>query len=172
MFRSIKNLVSSLVGDAGAQCQPTDNDDRLATAALLLRVATVHSEMSKLRKKKFQVILKSCFSLDDLAVAQLIDEAIEIDRVAVDLYHCARQLNRLLDDQGRRHIVKMMWEIVFADGNANALEDNIIWRAADLLGVSSRQRVELRQQALADRPTGLACDNIGQSLSSPAAVSY
>jgi len=107
-------------------------------------VATVHSEMSKPKKKKLQVILRSCFTLDDFAVAQLIDEAIKIDCVSVDLFQCARQLNEKLDDQGRRHIVKMMWEVMCADGRENALEDNIIWRAADLLGLSSRQRVELR----------------------------
>jgi uncharacterized tellurite resistance protein B-like protein len=156
MFGSIKNLIANLVGDAGAQCQSVNSDGRRATAALLLRVATVDSEMSKLRKKKFQAILKSCFALDDLAVAQLIDDAVEIDRVAVDLYHCARQLNTILDDQGRRQIIEMTWEIVCADGNANALEDNIIWRTADLLGVSSRQRVELRQRVLADSAVGFA----------------
>ena len=32
----------------------------------------------------------------------------------------------------------------------NEFEANIIWRAADLLGVSSRQRVALRQLVLAD----------------------
>jgi uncharacterized tellurite resistance protein B-like protein len=170
MFGSIKNLISNLVGDAGAQCPSRDNDVRLATAALLLRVATVHSEMSKLRKMKLLVILKSCFTLDDLAVAQLIDEATEIDRVAVDLYQCARQLNKNLDDQGRCHIVKMMWEIVCADGKVNALEDNIIWRAADLLGVSSRQRVELRQRVSADRALDLALNHLGRSHSSPAII--
>jgi uncharacterized tellurite resistance protein B-like protein len=45
----------------------------------------------------------------------------------------------------------MMWEIVYAEGRVNEFEDNLIWRAADLLGVSSRQRVELRQQIAADR---------------------
>jgi uncharacterized tellurite resistance protein B-like protein len=96
---------------------------------------------------------------------------IEIDRVAVDLYHCARQLNKNVDDKGRRRIVKMMWEVVCADGRVNALEDNIIWRAVDLLGVSSRQRVELRKRISADRAVDLARDNIGRSHSSPATVS-
>jgi hypothetical protein len=32
----------------------------------------------------------------------------------------------------------------------NEFEENIIWRAADLLGVSSRQRVELRQRIMAN----------------------
>ena len=168
MFGSIKSLISNFVGDAGAQSPPRHNDGRLETAALLLRVATVHSEMSSRRKEKLRAILKSCFAIGDLAVAQLIDEATEIDRVAVDLYHCARKLNEVLDDQGRRHVVKMMWEIVCADGTVDALEDNIIWRAADMLGVSSRQRVELRQRVSADRAAGLARDNIVRSLSSPA----
>jgi uncharacterized tellurite resistance protein B-like protein len=45
----------------------------------------------------------------------------------------------------------MMGEVIYAEGSVNEFEENIIWRAADLLGVSSRQRVELRQQIAADR---------------------
>ena len=41
----------------------------------------------------------------------------------------------------------MMWEMVYADGLVSEFERNLIWRAADLLGVSSRDRIELKQQA-------------------------
>ena len=41
----------------------------------------------------------------------------------------------------------MMWEVVYADEVVNELESNVIWRAADLLGVTSRQRIELRRIA-------------------------
>jgi uncharacterized tellurite resistance protein B-like protein len=40
----------------------------------------------------------------------------------------------------------MMWEIVYADGERDELEDNLIWRAADLLGVSQQERIELRRR--------------------------
>jgi uncharacterized tellurite resistance protein B-like protein len=50
----------------------------------------------------------------------------------------------------------MMLEIVYADGKQDEFEANIIWRGADLLGVSSRQRVALRQLVLADMPPWLA----------------
>jgi len=43
-----------------------------------------------------------------------------------------------------------MWEIVYADGQRDELEDNLIWRAADLLGVSTRERVELRRRVGGD----------------------
>ena len=37
----------------------------------------------------------------------------------------------------------MMWEIAYADGKVDEFEMNLIWRAADLLGISSRERIEL-----------------------------
>jgi uncharacterized tellurite resistance protein B-like protein len=43
----------------------------------------------------------------------------------------------------------MMWEIVYADGERTEFEDNIVWRVADLLGISSRERIELRQHVAA-----------------------
>jgi len=37
-----------------------------------------------------------------------------------------------------------MWELVYADGQVSEFEDNVVWRAADLLGVSSRDRIDLQ----------------------------
>ena len=68
------------------------------------------------------------------------------DREAVDLYRFTSLLNRSLDDAGRLRIVEMMWQIVYADGKVNEFEDNVIWRAADLLHVSSRDRIEMRRR--------------------------
>src|ERR1700676_4490836 len=160
MFEGLKTIISNLVDDAGPRTQLDDRDGRLATAALLIRVATVNGEMSAARRRALHAVLKSGFGLDDPATAALIDDAAAAERGAIDLYHFTRQLNDVLDDEGRRRTVKMMWEIAYAEGSANEFEDNIIWRTADLLGVSSRQRVELRQQVAADRaalpPVGFA----------------
>jgi uncharacterized tellurite resistance protein B-like protein len=150
MFGSLKNLISSLVEDARSQ-KFEDTDCRVATAALLTRVATVNSEMSEARREKLHAVLKSCFGLDDVTTVQLIHDAAAADRSAVDLYHFTRQLNNVIDSEGRQRIVKMMWQVIYVDERVNELESNIIWRTADLLGVSSRQRIELRQRVAVDR---------------------
>ena len=150
MFGSLKNLISSLVEDTRLQ-KFDDTDCRLATAALLTRVATVNSEMSEARREKLHAVLKSCFGLHDSATVQLIHDAAAADRSAVDLYHFTRQLNDVLDNDGRQRIVKMMWQVIYDDERVNEFESNIIWRTADLLGVSSRQRIELRQRVAVDR---------------------
>jgi len=151
MFGSLKTFVSSFVENATPRNKFGDNDCRLATAALLIRVATVDSEMSEARWRRLHAVLKSGFEFDDSTTVQLITDATAADRNAVDLYHFTRQLNTVLDEEGRRRVVKMMWEIIYIDGGANEFENNMIWRAADLLGVSSRQRIELRQCAATER---------------------
>jgi uncharacterized tellurite resistance protein B-like protein len=151
MFGAIKTLLSYLAGNARAGSQANDHDLRIATAALLTRVATVDSDMSEARREALYTILQSKFALDDHSARRLLEEAIAINRNAVDLYRFTRQLNEMLDDDGRSQLVQMMWEVVYADGHANEFDKNIIWRAADLLGVSSRRRVELRQMVAANR---------------------
>ena len=64
-----------------------------------------------------------------------------------------RLINRSLDEAGRQRVVEMMWEIVYADGHVTEFEDNLLWRAADLLGVSARDRIELRQRVANGRGT-------------------
>lgn len=149
MFGSIKAFISHLVGNANQRGISEQKDRLTAIAALLIRVATVHHELSEARRAKLHAILRSCYGLDDIAAAQLIFDADANARTAIDLYRFTRPLNEVLDDEGRRRLVQMMWEIVYADRRVNEFEENIIWRAADLLSVSTRQRVELRQGIVA-----------------------
>ncbi|MBC7580183.1 MAG: TerB family tellurite resistance protein, partial [Tardiphaga sp.] len=47
---------------------------------------------------------------------------------------------------GRIRLDEMMWELVYADGRVPEFEENVVWRAADLLAVSSRDRIELKRR--------------------------
>ena len=64
---------------------------------------------------------------------------------SVDLYQFTSVLCRALDQEGRKRIVEMLWEVVLADGVVHEFEANLVWRAAELLGVSTRDRVSLRK---------------------------
>ena len=70
----------------------------------------------------------------------------------MDFYHFTSVLKRALDDDGRQKIVEMLWDIAYADGAADEFEENTIWRIAELLGVSTRDRVLLRQRVAGRTP--------------------
>jgi uncharacterized tellurite resistance protein B-like protein len=146
MFEAFKNFISDFVEGDKHPSQFADDDYRLAAAALLVHAAAIDGEMTQSERDKLGAVLKQRFELDDAATAELIDKATAAEHEAVDLYHFTHLLNRVLDEGGRARIIEMMWEIVYADGRRDELEDNLLWRAADLLGVSPRERIELRRR--------------------------
>ena len=66
----------------------------------------------------------------------------------------ARLLNEALDEPGRLRVIETMWNVAFADGAASEYEDNLIWRAADLLHVPAQVRIALRQRVAERGPIG------------------
>jgi uncharacterized tellurite resistance protein B-like protein len=146
MFEAFKSFISDFVEGDKHPSQFADDDYRLAAAALLVHAAAIDGEMTQSERDKLEAVIKQRFALDDAATAELIDKATAAEHEAVDLYHFTHLLNRVLDEPGRARIVEMMWEIVYADGRRDELEDNLLWRAADLLGVSPRERIEQRRR--------------------------
>lgn len=146
MLESLRNFLSDLSGGGKPQEGFAEDDYRLAAAALLVHVCTVDGDISPAERTRLHDVLKHRFDLDEPGTARLIDAAIAADNEAVDLYHFTHLINRSLDEEGRRRMVEMMWEIVFADGQVDEFEENIVWRASDLLGISARDRIELRHQ--------------------------
>ena len=146
MFESFKSFVSEFVDGEKHPSQFAENDYRLAAAALLVHAAAIDGEISPSERAKLYSVIKQRFGLDDQATDELIVKATAAEQESVDLYRFTRLLNRLLDEPGRARVIEMMWEIVYADGQRDELEDNLLWRAADLLGVSPHERIELRRR--------------------------
>jgi uncharacterized tellurite resistance protein B-like protein len=154
MLNDIKRFFADLLAGSKAQEHFGESDYRVAVAALLVHVATLDGNLSDSERQRLRAILQARFSLDDALTDELIAAAEAADREAVDFYHFTSLLMRTLDEDGRRRIVAMMWEMALADGRVSEFEDNILWRVADLLGISNRQRIELRQQIVGARAGG------------------
>ncbi|MBO0718057.1 MAG: TerB family tellurite resistance protein [Rhizobiales bacterium] len=152
MFETFKSFISDFVDGGKHPSQFADNDYRLAAAALLVHAAAIDGEMSQPERDKLRSVIQQRFTLNDQAADELIAKATEAEHESVDLYHFTSLLNRSLDEPGRARVIEMMWEIVFADGQRDELEDNLLWRAADLLGVSPRERIELRRRIGGEAP--------------------
>ena len=154
MFDSFRRFLSE-ASEGGAHPIRFEHDDyRLAAAALLVHAAAIDGDISDVERDQLHGIIKRQFGLDEATTDELVAEATEAEHEAIDLYHFTRVINDSLDEDGRRRVVEMMWEIVYADGGAGAFESNLIWRGADLLGISSRERIELGQRVAKRREAG------------------
>ena len=121
------------------------HDPRLAVAVLLIHLASVDGQMKDEERKAIRGALMDHYALDEAGVDNLIKVASLRDAEAVDFYKFTSALSSL-PDADRIEIVRMMWTVVFADKKNHELEDNMVWRVAELIGVSSRDRTILRNQ--------------------------
>jgi uncharacterized tellurite resistance protein B-like protein len=146
LFDALKSFVAELASGEKQAGELGSQDLRLATAALLIHAGAIDGEMSGAERNKLQALLKQRFELDDAAASELIAKAADADDKAVDLYHFTHRLNDALDEAGRLRMIEMMWAMAYADGALSEFEDNLIWRVADLLCVSSTERIALRRR--------------------------
>jgi len=146
MFEAFRKLIGEFNEGDKHHSQFGDGDYRLAATALLVHAAGIDGDISEAERAKLHAVIQQHFELDDAATDELLTEATKAEQQSVDIYRFTSGLNRSLDEAGRARIVEMMWQIVFADGRMTEFEDNLIWRAADLLGVSQHERIALRER--------------------------
>lgn len=138
MFKALTDLLRP---ESKPSTQPMTTE--LAVAAILVHLARVDGDFSDTERKTISNTLAQHFDLDAGQVQDLLDLAKKKDADAVDLYQFTSQLTALDMDQ-RIAIIEMMWKLVFADRENHELEDNLVWRVAELIGVSARDRTTLR----------------------------
>jgi uncharacterized tellurite resistance protein B-like protein len=147
MFDGLRQFISDIVSsDADRDRAFDDTGYRLAATALLIHVVSLDGEPTSIEQRKLHSLIETRFGLDPGTADRLIASATRVEGEAVDLYHFTSVIMRSVNEEGRLGIVEMMWEMIYADGQVTEFEDNVVWRAADLLGISSRDRIDLKHR--------------------------
>ena len=149
MLKEIASLLEKLTGS-----EPNDklaeDELRVASAALLVHTMAVDGIVTEAESERLHALLAEHFHLTADEVNRLLIEAEREERDAIDIYRFTSVLRDRLPLDQKREIIAMMWRLVFADGKLGPLEDNLIWRTAELLAVPARERMQLKQMIRAE----------------------
>lgn len=148
MFERFQAFLHNITADNPKKGFDPD-DPRVAVAALCMQVMEADGKIKDSEKKRLRKLLKEQYRLDGKQLDGVIAAAQEAESTAVDYYHFTSDLKRHLNTEQRLELIGILWDIVYADGERSEMEDHVIWRIADLLGVSSRERIQKRQEAAA-----------------------
>jgi uncharacterized tellurite resistance protein B-like protein len=149
MLDRIRRFLTETSGQGDDSAKLGEDELQLAAAALLFHVIAVDGAVSDAECAMLTDLLARRFELDPAEAKSLVKAAKAADAEAIDLYGFTSVLKRRLDAADRERIIEMMWKLVYADGTVHEFEDNAVWRVAELLGVSSQDRIRLRK-AVAD----------------------
>jgi uncharacterized tellurite resistance protein B-like protein len=102
--------------------------------------------------RRIRELLAEAYDLTEAEIDELAQAGEAADLEAVDLYQFTSVLKRHLDAEARIEFIRVRWEVVFADGELHELEDNTLWRVAELIGVDRRDRIHAKQDAQDNSP--------------------
>ena len=145
MLAALRQLFDRLTTDDDVDLG--EEEVRLAVAALLYHVIAVDGVVSSAESGMLRELLRKHFGLDPWSAESLAKAAETADEEAVDLYRFTSLLKQRLAAEDRERIIEMMWRLVYADGGVHEFEENVVWRVAELLAVSSQVRIRLKQVA-------------------------
>jgi len=146
VFDRLKKLISSRSEAHSDGPEFAPGDEQVAEAALMFHVIAADGIVTDVERKLLSDRVSAHFGLTVAQTKQLVTAARDADAQAIDLYHFTSRLKRDLDYDRRLALITSLWEMVYADGVVHELEDNIVWRVAELLDVSSRDRMELKKR--------------------------
>lgn len=145
MLQALSDLIGGF-SRGGETKRFDDSDYRLSAAALMVHVAISDDNFDDDEWTALHDALTQRFGIGPDDAAAFIESATVADREAIDLYQFTSQLNRSLDEDAKRKLIEVLFAIGYADGKLSEFEDNIVWRASELLHVSPEDRVEIRRR--------------------------
>lgn len=145
MLDQIKRLLRSL--EEPSRSRSPGDDPRVAAAALLVHVAEADGSFSPAESMRLRALLQREFGIGEAEAAELLAKGQRADAEAIDLYGFTSILMSRMDETQRLSFVELVWSLIYADGDVHELEDNLAWRIAELLGVSSADRMSLKREA-------------------------
>ncbi|MCP1199244.1 TerB family tellurite resistance protein [Notoacmeibacter sp. MSK16QG-6] len=127
----------------------SESDIRRAAAALLVILMDADGIRQPEEEARLRANLAARFGLDEERIEALVAEGKSAAAESADFYAFTSVLKREFEIGERNDFIGMLWEMAYADGMAHELEDNLVWRISELMGVAGRERIHQRQDAVA-----------------------
>ena len=141
------NLLNTLMGPEAKDLAPSD--ERVAIAALLVRVARSDNDYATTEIAKIDRVLAARYGLELSEAQKLRAEGEVLEKEAPDTVRFTRAIKDAVPYVDRVSVIEALWQIALADGERDAEEDALLRLVANLLGVSDVESAAARKRVSA-----------------------
>jgi uncharacterized tellurite resistance protein B-like protein len=125
------------------------NELQLAVAALLLEAAVVvDGDFDPQEREIVRRLLQRGFSLRPDEAQSLVVAAERRVEMSAQLFGFTSTVNNRLNRERKIELIEMLWEVAYADGVLDPLEDSLLRRIAGLIDVTDHERGEAKRRVL------------------------
>ncbi len=146
---SILKRLSNMLKDNPVQEAEKPENEKLAAAVLMVEVAAHDGQISRIERERILYLLENKLGLSQSESLELFVEAIATQNDSHHILNFTRKIKDHFDETGREAILELMWEVVFADGEEDSFESNMLRRVTGLLYVSDKKSGQIRKKVKA-----------------------
>lgn len=136
-------------GDAQQSAEERDHGLRMATAVLMVDVASADHVFEDEEHDKVLRLIERHFRLDPEEAAGILNAASEQAEDLVSLHEFTQHLHNSLDQKEKARVVSLLWQVAYADGDLDKFEDSLVLKISDLLHVDRARVMRLKHDARA-----------------------
>ena len=144
------SLLTRLQAVLQAQVDSTEEDDgyglQLAAAVLLLEMERADYQHDATERAAVLAALQGHFRLGEAEAQDLVNEAsIEADK-AISMHDYVSTINEYLSAADKLHILRMLWQVAYADDELHHYEEHLLRQLSDLLHIPHHDYVRVKLQ--------------------------
>ena len=149
----IKRLFTQVVDSiSSTDSTATDKQDRkaalrMATAVLMVDVARADHVFDESEFDRVLKLIETHFGLTPEQAAELVNQAGDKADDLVSVHDLTQLLHEHLNEEEKSHIIALLWQITYADGQLDKYEDSLVLKISDLLYVSRGRVMRLKHDA-------------------------
>lgn len=143
MLAKITLFFESFILEESPQASPQQRLN-LAVAALMVEMLHADGEVTEQEQQRLQKILVGRYQLSQTQFNELTQLANDELEQATDYYQFTSLINENFDRIQRNKMIEQLWEIAFADGEVDSLEEHYLRKIADLLFVPHSEFIKAK----------------------------
>jgi len=146
VIKSLHSFLSQAFAQKSDEPEGRERGLSLVAAALMMEVARADFREDVVENERIFELLKQTFTLSPEETELLMEQAVEQVDESVSLYEFTRLINDRLEQQEKRLVVKLMWQVAYADSSLHRYEEHVIRKVAELIYLSTAELLRLRHE--------------------------
>ena len=118
----------------------------LISLCLAFEVANADNNIDEREQKLFLEKIKETIDLSVLTDKEIFDVIKEESLNSISFYDIIKDINNSLNKDEKINVLKLLWEIAYADDILDVEEEKIIRRSAEMLGIKPSIVLQTKQE--------------------------
>jgi len=149
MLRTLQTFLTRLSSPETLSADQAEHQLKIAATALMVEVMRVDDQKTESEVESVLLSIMQHFDMDRDEADQILQLASQALHDSTDYHQFTSLIKQHYGQSERQQMVLFLWQVAYADGSLDSYEEHVIRKVSDLLYVSHRDFIRLKEKVRA-----------------------